>query len=140
MDMSATPESRATARKTGPPWPKMFRAEPATPAAGSGEAARCSKVLSVARLEGRSDQPIKRPLGRFWRAGSGGHCHFRVARHLRVVAAVRAGLRPRLTARKRQPQDRALHRAQLRQERTGVVREAVALADLSNARRDLGVP
>src|SRR5438045_1986009 len=58
---------------------------------------------------------------------------------LRVAAAIRAGLRPRLATGERQTQDRALDRADLLQERTRVVRQVIALADLLYARRDLGV-
>ena len=50
-----------------------------------------------------------------------------------------AGLGPWLAAREREPQDRPLHPAPLLRERPGVVRQAVALADLPHAGRDLPV-
>src|SRR4051794_35507277 len=63
----------------------------------------------------------------------------RGALELPVDAAVRARLRPRLAAREREPDDRAVHHPPLLEERAGVVGQPVALADLLHARRDLGV-
>src|SRR5438477_7550403 len=57
--------------------------------------------------------------------------------------AIRGVERSRLwagpAAGKREPQDRSLHHPQLLGERTGVVGEAVALADVLHARRDLAI-
>ncbi len=58
---------------------------------------------------------------------------------LAVAALVRAGLRPRLAAREREPQDRALHHPELLRERARVVGQPVALADVLDLRRDLRV-
>src|SRR5215213_3413780 len=59
------------------------------------------------------------------------------AQHL--VALVRPGLGPRLAARERQAQDRALHHSELLMERPGVVGQLVALADLAHLGSDLAV-
>src|SRR3954464_1601984 len=58
---------------------------------------------------------------------------------LDLLALVGAGLRAHLAAGEREPHDRALHHAQLLEERPGVVGQLVALADLAHARRDLAV-
>src|SRR4051794_40120511 len=63
----------------------------------------------------------------------------RLAAAALLVAAVRAGLGPRLAARERQPQDRPVHAAELPVQRAGVVRQVVLLADLAHARGDLAV-
>src|SRR6202007_175277 len=48
-------------------------------------------------------------------------------------------LRARTPAGEREPQDRAVHRAELLAQRAGVVRQLVAPADVAHARCDLGV-
>ena len=58
---------------------------------------------------------------------------------LDLLALVGAGLRPRLAAREREPEDRALHHPELLEERARVVGQLVALADLPHARGDLAV-
>src|SRR3954447_2833459 len=61
--------------------------------------------------------------------------------HGRLVqlAAVGAGLGPRFSAGECQPQDRALDHPELLEERPGVVRQLVALADLTHLGCDLRV-
>ena len=63
-----------------------------------------------------------------------GGCHLALDGRL---PAVRAGLRPRLAAGEGEAEDRALHGAELLEQRPGVVRQLVLLADRSHARRDL---
>src|SRR3954452_9529991 len=70
------------------------------------------------------------------RSGGGGHA---LAGADDRLARVRAWLRARLAAGEGQADDRALHHAPLLEERAGVVRQLVALADLPHARGDLAV-
>src|SRR5687767_13281054 len=53
--------------------------------------------------------------------------------------AVRAGLRPRLAAREGEAEDRALHGPELLEQRPGVVRQLVLLANGPHTWRDLPV-
>src|SRR3954452_12336119 len=73
------------------------------------------------------------------RLRGGGHAVGLLAAALDLLALVGAGLRAHLAAGEREPHDRALHHAQLLEERPGVVRQLVALADLAHAGRDLAV-
>ena len=55
------------------------------------------------------------------------------------VRSIRPRLRAHLAAGEREPQDRAVDRAELLVQRAGVVGQPVAAADVAHARRDLGV-